>query len=45
LRNQVTSAGGTTAAGLAELERGGIRTVMDEAFFAAYQRAAALGKQ
>ena len=45
LRNQVTSAGGTTAAGLAELERGGIRTVMDEAFFAAYQRAVELGRQ
>jgi pyrroline-5-carboxylate reductase len=44
LRNQVTSAGGTTAAGLAELERGGLRTMMDEAFFAAYRRAVELGK-
>lgn len=45
LRNQVTSAGGTTAAALAELERGGLRTMMDDAFFAAYQRAVELGKQ
>jgi pyrroline-5-carboxylate reductase len=45
LRNQVTSAGGTTAAGLAELERGGLRTVIDEAFVAAYERAVELGKK
>jgi pyrroline-5-carboxylate reductase len=45
LRNQVTSAGGTTAAGLAELERGGLRTVIDDAFVAAYERAVELGKK
>jgi len=45
LRNQVTSPGGTTAAALYELEKGGIRTVIARAVFAAYERSVALGKK
>jgi len=44
LRNQVTSAGGTTAAGLFELDKGGLRTTLDNAIFAAYHRAVELGQ-
>jgi pyrroline-5-carboxylate reductase len=44
LRNQVTSPGGTTAAGLYELERGGLRTAVADAVQAAYERAQALGE-
>lgn len=44
LRNQVTSAGGTTAAGLFELDKGGLRTTLDNAIFAAYRRAVELGQ-
>lgn len=43
LRNQVTSPGGTTAEALYQLERGGLRTVVTEAVWAAWQRSAALG--
>ena len=45
LRNQVTSPGGTTAAALYELEKGGIRTVIAQAVWAAYDRSVALGKK
>lgn len=45
LRNQVTSPGGTTAAALFELEKGGIRTVIATAVWAAYERSMALGKK
>jgi pyrroline-5-carboxylate reductase len=45
LRNQVTSPGGTTAAALYELEKGGLRTVISRAVWAAYERSAALGKK
>jgi pyrroline-5-carboxylate reductase len=39
LRNLVTSPGGTTAAALYELEKGGLRTVLSKAVYAAYNRA------
>ena len=45
LRNQVTSPGGTTAAALHEMERGGLRTVLSEGVWAAYRRSQALGKK
>jgi pyrroline-5-carboxylate reductase len=43
LRNQVTSPGGTTASALYELERGGFRTVVADAIWAAYRRSLELG--
>jgi pyrroline-5-carboxylate reductase len=43
LKNQVTSAGGTTAAGLYALEHGGLRTTLADAVFAAYRRSLELG--
>jgi pyrroline-5-carboxylate reductase len=45
LRNAVTSPGGTTAAALSELERGNIRTTLNNAIWAAYNHACALGKR
>lgn len=44
LRNQVTSPGGTSAEALYHLEKGGLRTVISRAIWAAYQRSVALGK-
>lgn len=44
LRNQVTSPGGTTAAALYQLEKGGLRTVMSRGIWAAYQRSVELGQ-
>jgi pyrroline-5-carboxylate reductase len=44
LRNGVTSPAGTTAAALSELERGGLRTVISDAIWAAYRRSVELGK-
>jgi len=44
LRNQVTSPGGTTAAALYHMEKGGLRTVISRGIWAAYQRSTALGK-
>jgi pyrroline-5-carboxylate reductase len=44
LRNQVTSPGGTTAEALYQLEKGGFRTVISKAIWAAYQRSRALGE-
>ncbi len=44
LRNRVTSPGGTSAAALYELEKGGLRTVISKAVWAAYQRSRQLGE-
>ena len=44
LRNQVTSAGGTTAAALYYLEKAGFRTAISRAIWAAYERSLDLGK-
>jgi len=38
LRDMVTSPGGTAADALYELEKGGFRTVLEKAVYAAYQR-------
>lgn len=43
LRNQVTSPGGTTAAGLHEMESKGLRTAIGDGIWAAYQRSIELG--
>jgi len=43
LRNQVTSPGGATAAGLAAAEQGGIRTMIHDAVQASYHRTKELG--
>lgn len=45
LRNQVTSPGGTTASAHYELEKGGLRTVISDAVWAAFRRCVALGRQ
>jgi pyrroline-5-carboxylate reductase len=42
LRNQVTSPGGTTADALYHMEKGGLRTVMSKAVFAAYKKSRSL---
>jgi pyrroline-5-carboxylate reductase len=44
LRNRVTSPGGTSAAALYELEKGGLRTVISKAVWAAYQKSKSLGE-
>jgi pyrroline-5-carboxylate reductase len=44
LRNQVTSPGGTTAEALYHLEKGGVRTVLSRAIWAAYERSSQLGR-
>lgn len=43
LRNMVTSPGGTTADALYQLEKGGFRTVLSKAIWAAYQKTRYLG--
>lgn len=43
MRNEITSPGGTTAAALYVLEKGGIRTALNDAVFAAYRQANKLG--
>jgi pyrroline-5-carboxylate reductase len=45
LRNQVTSPGGTSAAAIYQLEKGGVRTVISRAVWAAYQLSIQLGNQ
>lgn len=45
LRNAVTSPGGTSAAALYEAERGGLRTVLADAVWAAYRRSVELGSK
>lgn len=42
LRNQVTSPGGTTADAIYYMEKGGMRTVLSKAVFAAFQKSRAL---
>jgi pyrroline-5-carboxylate reductase len=43
LRNMVTSPGGTTAEGLLQLERGGLRATLSQAIIAGYEKAKSLG--
>ena len=43
LRNMVTSPGGTSAEALYQLEKGGLRTVISKAVWAAYQKSKFLG--
>jgi pyrroline-5-carboxylate reductase len=45
LRNMVTSPGGTSAAAIYEMEKGGLRTILSKAVYAAYKRAVDLGKK
>jgi pyrroline-5-carboxylate reductase len=44
LRNMVTSPGGTSAAAIYEMEKGGLRTVLSKAVYAAYRRTLELSK-
>jgi len=44
LRNQVTSPGGTTAEALYHLDKGGFRTVLSRAVWAAFVRSQGLGR-
>ena len=45
LRNMVTSPGGTSAEANYQMEKGGLRTVLSKAIYAAYKRAVELGKK
>lgn len=45
LRNMVTSPAGTSAAAIAEMEKGRLRTVLSEAVFAAYRRTEEIGRE
>lgn len=45
LRNMVTSPGGTSAEAIYQMEKGGLRTVLSKAVYAAYNRAVALGQK
>lgn len=44
LRDKVTSPGGTTIAGIAAMEKAGVRTAMNEAVVTSFERALELGK-
>jgi pyrroline-5-carboxylate reductase len=45
LRNMVTSPGGTSADAIYQMEKGGLRTVLSKAVYAAYNRAVTLGQK
>ena len=45
LRNMVTSPGGTSAEAIYQLEKGGMRTLLSKAVWAAYQKSQLLGKK
>ncbi len=45
LRNMVTSPGGTSAEAIYQMEKGGLRTVLSKAVWAAFQRAVSLGRR
>jgi pyrroline-5-carboxylate reductase len=45
LRNQVTSPGGTSAEAIYQMEKGGMRTVLSKAVWAAYQKSRHLGEK
>lgn len=45
LRNMVTSPGGTSADAIYQMEKGGLRTVLSKAVYAAYSRAVSLGQK
>ncbi|MEM9777486.1 MAG: pyrroline-5-carboxylate reductase dimerization domain-containing protein [Chloroflexota bacterium] len=45
LRNNVTSPGGTTAAGFSALEEGGLRSTISSGIWAAYKRSVELGNK
>jgi len=45
LRNMVTSPGGTSAEAIYQLEKGGLRTILSKAVWAAYQKSQMLGSR
>lgn len=45
LRNMVTSPGGTSAEAIYQLEKGGMRTILSKAIWAAYQKSQRLGQR
>ena len=45
MRNRVTSPGGTSAEAIYQLEKGGMRTVLSKAVWAAYQKSRVLGER
>ncbi len=45
LRNMVTSPGGTSAEAIYQMEKGGMRTILSKAVWAAYKKAKLLGKR
>ena len=45
LRNMVTSPGGTSAEAIYQLDKGGIRTILSKAVWAAYQKSQLLGRR
>jgi pyrroline-5-carboxylate reductase len=45
LRNMVTSPGGTSAEAIYQMEKGGLRTVLSRAVYAAYQRTQTLARE